>query len=78
MLKEFSIWMTCNLKIEPMRGLVATLKQADTAYFRDGHPIMSGQEYGVAVSLLRNRNRILASFSPTPRSKRCREKFWKV
>ena len=25
-------------KIEQMRGLIATIKQADTAYFRDDHP----------------------------------------
>ena len=40
-------------KIEQMRGLIATIKQADTAYFRDDHPIMSDRDYDVAVDLLK-------------------------
>ena len=31
-------------KIELMRGLIATIKKADTAYFRDDRPIMSDRD----------------------------------
>ena len=41
-------------KIEQMRGLIATIKKADTAYFRDDRPIMSDRDYDVAVDLLKN------------------------
>ena len=40
-------------KIERMRGLIATIKAADTAYFRDDRPIMSDRDYDVAVDLLK-------------------------
>lgn len=33
-------------KIEQMRCLIATIKQADIAYFRDDHPTMSDRDYG--------------------------------
>ena len=40
-------------KIERMRGLIATIKEADIAYFRDDRPIMSDRDYDVAVDLLK-------------------------
>ena len=38
-------------KIEQMRGLIATIKQADIAYFRDDHPTMSDRDYGCSGCL---------------------------
>lgn len=55
-------------KIEQMRGLIATIKQADTAYFRDDRPIMSDRDYDVAVDLLKNLEQdtgVVLSDSPT-------------
>ncbi|MCI9192484.1 MAG: NAD-dependent DNA ligase LigA [Acutalibacter muris] len=55
-------------KIEQMRGLIATIKQADIAYFRDDRPIMSDRDYDVAVDLLKNLEQstgIILSDSPT-------------
>ena len=55
-------------KIERMRGLIATIKAADTAYFRDDRPIMSDRDYDVAVDLLKKleqKNGITLSDSPT-------------
>ena len=55
-------------KIEQMRGLIATIKQADTAYFRDDHPIMSDRDYDVAVDLLKKleqKTGVILSDSPT-------------
>ena len=55
-------------KIEQMRGLIATIKQADTAYFRDDRPIMSDRDYDVAVDLLKNLEQdtgVILSDSPT-------------
>ena len=43
-----------QLKIDQMRDIIATIKKADTAYFRDDHPIMPDRDYGVAVDLLKN------------------------
>lgn len=55
-------------KIELMRGLIATIKKADTAYFRDDRPIMSDRDYDVAVDLLKNleqKTGVVLSDSPT-------------
>lgn len=55
-------------KIEQMRGLIATIKQADIAYFRDDRPIMSDRDYDVAVDLLKmleQKTGIVLSDSPT-------------
>ena len=55
-------------KIEQMRGLIATIKQADIAYFRDDRPIMSDRDYDVAVDLLKKleeKTGIILSDSPT-------------
>ncbi len=55
-------------KIEQMRGLIATIKQADIAYFRDDHPIMSDRDYDVAVDLLKKleeKTGVILSDSPT-------------
>lgn len=55
-------------KIERMRGLIATIKEADIAYFRDDRPIMSDRDYDVAVDLLKKleqKNGITLSDSPT-------------
>ena len=55
-------------KIERMRGLIATIKQADTAYFRDDRPIMSDRDYDVAVDLLKDLEHdtgVILSDSPT-------------
>ena len=55
-------------KIEQMRGLIATIKQADIAYFRDDRPIMSDRDYDVAVNRLKNleqKTGIVLSDSPT-------------
>ena len=55
-------------KINQMRDLIATIKEADTAYFRDDHPIMSDRDYDVAVDLLKNLEQstgIILSDSPT-------------
>ena len=41
-------------KINQMRDLIATIKEADTAYFRDDHPIMADRDYDVAVDFLKN------------------------
>lgn len=57
-----------QLKIDQMRDLIATIKQADTAYFRDDHPIMSDRDYDVAVDLLKKleqKTGIILSDSPT-------------
>ena len=35
-------------KIEQMKGLIAKLKEADIAYYRDDRPIMSDREIGRA------------------------------
>ncbi len=55
-------------KIEQMRGLIATIKQADIAYFRDDHPTMSDRDYDVAVDLLKKleeKTGVILSDSPT-------------
>ena len=55
-------------KIEQMRDLIATIKQADIAYFRDDRPIMSDRDYDVAVDRLKNleqKTGIVLSDSPT-------------
>lgn len=55
-------------KIEQMRGLIATIKQADIAYFRDDRPIMSDRDYDVAVDLLKKLEQntgVILSDSPT-------------
>ena len=55
-------------KIELMRGLIATIKKADTAYFRDDRPSMSDRDYDVAVDLLKNleqKTGVVLSDSPT-------------
>lgn len=55
-------------KIERMRGLIATIKEADIAYFRDDRPSMSDRDYDVAVDLLKKlerKNGITLSDSPT-------------
>lgn len=55
-------------KIEQMRGLIATIKQADIAYFRDDRPIMSDRDYDVTVDLLKmleQKTGIVLSDSPT-------------
>ena len=55
-------------KIDQMRGLIATIKQADIAYFRDDRPIMSDRDYDVAVDLLKKleeKTGIILSDSPT-------------
>lgn len=55
-------------KIEQMRGLIAIIKQADTAYFRDDRPIMSDRDYDVAVDLLKKLEQdtgIILSDAPT-------------
>lgn len=43
-----------NLNDKLMRGLIETIKKADTAYYRDDSPIMSDRDYDVAVDLLKN------------------------
>ena len=40
-------------KIEQMRGLVAKLKKADIAYYRDDRPIMSDRDYDAAIDILK-------------------------
>lgn len=55
-------------KIEQMRDLIATIKQADIAYFRDDRPIMSDRDYDVAVDLLKKleqKTGVILSDSPT-------------
>lgn len=55
-------------KIEQMRGLIATIKQADTAYFRDDHPIMPDRDYDTAVDLIKKleqKTGVVLSDSPT-------------
>ncbi|MCI9226036.1 MAG: hypothetical protein HFE91_11320 [Acutalibacter sp.] len=55
-------------KINQMRDLIATIKQADTAYFRDDRPIMSDRDYDVAVDLLKKleqKTGVILSDSPT-------------
>ena len=55
-------------KIEQMRGLVAELKKADIAYYRDDHPIMSDRDYDVAIDILKKLEHdtgLILSGSPT-------------
>ena len=40
-------------KIEQMKGLIAKLKKADIAYYRDDRPIMSDRDYDAAMDLLK-------------------------
>ena len=40
-------------KIEQMKGLIAKLKEADIAYYRDDRPIMSDRDYDAAMDLLK-------------------------
>lgn len=54
--------------LSEMRGLIATIKQADTAYFRDDRPTMSDRDYDVAVDPLKNLEQdtgVILSDSPT-------------
>lgn len=55
-------------KIEQMRGLVAKLKKADIAYYRDDRPIMSDRDYDAAIDILKKLEQdtgLILSGSPT-------------
>lgn len=55
-------------KMEQMRGLIAKLRRADIAYYRDDRPIMTDRDYDAAMDLLKKLEHdtgLILSGSPT-------------
>lgn len=55
-------------KMEQMRGLIAKLRRADIAYYRDDRPVMTDRDYDTAMDLLKKLEHdtgLILSGSPT-------------
>lgn len=63
--------------IERMKELIARLKEADIAYYRDDRPILSDRDYDALTEELRVSNSIRAWLFPVHRRRPCPVRFWR-